>query len=168
MNLLIDISDFTGTRDISKNVQIERLNVFIDEAQRYHLKDLLGEKLYQRVVTSPTNADIVKLLDPQDYTCNGVDYHSEGIKRILVNLTFSRYVLGHTEVDTPFGFVRKDSDYSTPTPYNILAVKSKEAKNMAMADFNTIIKYLDCNSVTYPEWKSECSTNIDLFKITKI
>ena len=116
--MIITLADIRKTRDISSSVKEARLNQFIRDAELTDLRPLLGEVLYQDLVTNPTETargSYPDLLDGAIYTYSGYTYTHPGIKDVLVDLAYARYRFMGADIDTPFGSVVKQSQNSQPT-----------------------------------------------------
>jgi len=170
MQLIINKNDFAGIRNISVNASDDIVNEHIRNAQISKFVDYIGQELLTRIVNNLTAPEIVNILDEKDYTYKGKNYTSSGLKTVLVNLSYARYVLNGSDNDTPYGFVKKDSQYSQPTEYKILVGKSEEAENIAFADFRTVHDYLIRHSDIYPEYIGNCNVEreVNEMKFIKI
>lgn len=116
--MIITLNDVKKTRDISGSIKDTRFNNFIRDAELADLRPLLGEVLYQDLVTNPTvtaRGSYPDLLDGSIYTYSDYTYTHPGIKDVLVDLAYARYRFFGSDIDTPFGTVVKQSQNSQPT-----------------------------------------------------
>lgn len=92
--LLFSRSDVTVIRRIATSFDEDTFNTFALEAQRNYLPTLLGPSLYNDLLTNPTAANNVRLLDGDTYTNpQGYEVQYEGLKVYLAYLwlyTFAR------------------------------------------------------------------------------
>ena len=116
--MIITLADIRKTRDVSTSVKDARMNQFIRDAELTDFRPLLGERLYQDIVTNPTataRGSYPDLLDGSIYTYSSFDYTHPGLKDVLVDFAFARYRFFGSDVDTPFSTVIKQSQDSQPT-----------------------------------------------------
>jgi len=112
MQLLITRSDVAQYRQISKTPHDDKLNEQILDAQMLDLQPLLGEHLYNKILTAPAN--YAALLDGGTYDHDGVTYTNYGLKMVLVYYAHARYIMFSSAIDTPFSVVEKLNDNSRP------------------------------------------------------
>lgn len=112
MNKLISRSDIAKYRQISKTPHDDKLNEMILDAQMIDLQPLLGENLFNKIVSNPEN--YTELLEGGSYTYNGLDYTNYGLKMVLVYYAYARYMMFSSVTDTPFSVVEKLSENSRP------------------------------------------------------
>lgn len=116
--MIITLADIRKTRDVSSSVKEVRINQFIRDAELTDLRPLLGEVLYQDIVTNPTETargSYPDLLDGATYSYSDYTYTHPGIKDVLVDLAYARYRFMGSDIDTPFSTVVKQSQDSQPT-----------------------------------------------------
>lgn len=116
MNLLITRSDIAQYKQISKTPYDEKLNEQILDAQIIDLQPLLGERLYNKIVSAPEN--YTELLNGGPYSYNDESFNCYGLKMILSYYAYARYVMFGSAIDTPFSFNEKLNDNSRPVETN--------------------------------------------------
>jgi hypothetical protein len=164
--MLIKRSDIEKYRQVSKGKDDQIINHSIQDAEITLLKPLLGELLYNDLVRNESENRYQMLLERTEYNYNGNWYVSDGIKAVLAHFTYSKYILLHSEVDTPFGVVQKSSQYSTPSDLNTKKSMSKLAEQTAYEYFKSVRDYLNRHKEDYPLWKN-CNGSRN-FKFNKI
>ena len=111
---LINITDMQLYHDISDTTYTKVLDSMIVAAQLQDVASLLGERLFNDVLTNP--ASYTELLDGGIYTHNNIDYTNYGLKSVISHYAYARYLMFGSSKDTPFGFVDKLSGQdSKPT-----------------------------------------------------
>ena len=166
---LITKADILARREISSNVPDKKINPFIDDAQFVDIQKLLGGSLFNDLIQNSTDANYVSLLDEGTYEYNGVTYTNIGLKAVLVEYAYSRYILLGANTDTPFGLVQKDNGTSTQSDYNTKKSMSKASENLAFNYWENVKRFLDRNRADYPYWDENCSkARRTTFKINRI
>lgn len=156
MSQLINKTDISQYRDISNSVKDTKINPIIEDAQLLDLLPLLGEKFYFDLVAKV--ADYGDLMNPKSYVYDGKTVQSPGIKRVLVDFAYARYMMHGSQTDTPFGFVNKTSEDSTPVVRGEKKEGYKYHQQIAMQYWGQVELYLSRNYKSYPLWRSECLT----------
>lgn len=155
--MLINKTDIAAKRQISKSVSDAKINPFIEDAELLDLKPLLGELFYSKIVQNPN--DFADLLGPKDYTFNDFQLRSPGLKRVLIDFAYARYVMHGSQTDTPFGMVQKETQDSSPVSRTDKKENYKLHQQTAMQYWGEVVNYLNRHSDLYPLWgKSNCST----------
>jgi hypothetical protein len=161
MTLLISLSDFNGYPAISANTNVvKKLNPYIEEAQKLDLLPMLGSRLYWALIAdfeaSPSLAEYGDLFNGSEYTINGKTYKHEGLKPVLIYLTYARYRMNANEEETATGLVVKNNPYSEAASEKAIARRVDQARSAAFAYMEPVIKFLNDNSSDYPLWENEC------------
>lgn len=112
MQLVITRDDIAKYRQIAKSPNNDKLNECILEAQLLDLKPLIGEKLFDNILTRPE--DHSELLNGGIYTHDGIEYSNYGLKMVLAYLAYARYVMFSNVTDTPYAIVEKRNAESQP------------------------------------------------------
>lgn len=107
---LIDILEIRKYKQVSGSITTERINQFILEAQIQDLAPLLGEDLYNSIITDPSAYET--LLNGNKYAYNGKNYTNYGLNIVLAHYAYARYVRFGSYVDTPFSYIEKKNDTS--------------------------------------------------------
>lgn len=104
MNRIVTMAEIQTVKPLSKQAKESFINQFIEDAQISNLKPLIGRELYNLIMNTPAN--YVELLEPFKYD-NDKKSHS-GLKRVLIEYTWTRYMFQSGDVSTPFGMINKD------------------------------------------------------------
>jgi hypothetical protein len=102
---------------------------------------------------SPSLGDFSDLFNGNRYTHNGDEYENPGVKRLLVQYAYARYVAANGSTSTAFGMVQKTHNYSTASESKTIGAIAAKARSGATAYEDRIKMYLDRNSADYPLWK---------------
>lgn len=145
---LITKTDIASKRPISKSVADAKIDPFIEDAELLDLLPLLGERFYFAIVETPAN--YADLLDEKEYQYDGHTIKSPGIKRVLIDFAFARYMMHGSVTDTPFGMVQKESQDSTAVSRTDKKESYKLHQQTAMLYWAQVENYLIRNSTLYP------------------
>ena len=166
---LITKTDILGLRQISKNVPDKIIDPYIKDAQFIDVQKLLGSDFFNDLLRNSTDENYIDLLTEGDYVYNGTTYTNVGLKAVLVYYSYARYILLGSNIDTPFGFVTKDTDVSSPSDLSTRKTISKENEQIAFNYWENVKHFLDRNKQDYPLWNENCSSfKRGIFRISKI
>lgn len=166
MSLITKI-DIATKRQISKSVADAKINPFIEDAELLDLMPLIGERFYFAISANP--ATYVDLLNEKEYQYNEQTIKSPGLKRVLIDFAFARYMMHGSTTDTPFGMVQKESQDSTPVSRTDKKESYKLHQQTAMQYWNQVELYLNRNTNIYPLWNTDCvSVQKKTFKLNFI
>ena len=112
-------------RPIGKNVDSTKLEAFITEAEQLHIKPIIGDTLFLRILTeldqgSIRDKNILLLLDGGNY--NSKDYGKSdsddihcfmGLRESLSYYVYAKYVMSGDIESTRFGIGVKENEYSS-------------------------------------------------------
>lgn len=126
-------------RPIGKVVD-EKLNAFITEAEQLHIKPILGDELFLRILEELEKGDddrIKILLDGGVYKDQNEKTHSfMGLRVAISYFVYAQNLMSGDIESTRFGNVIKDGDYST----RISSKERSEAYNNAIDVANSYLK----------------------------
>lgn len=167
MTNLIDINDIQAVIvEMSANVESERMERFIVEAQEFDIKPVLGRALYLAFVnglsTSPVETIYEELFNGKTYLDKSINSNIsfEGVKLALIYYSYARFLNNQNSNVTAFGIVQKENDFSAPSDEKRIARLVTAATQAAEAYKNDFIKFLNDNSTDYPLWLKENTSSI--------
>lgn len=116
MNKLISRIDIAKWTQISETIYEDVSNALILETQVQDLMPLLGERLFNNLITTPT--PYADLLNGSTYLYDGVSYVHYGLKAVLSHYFKARYIMHGNIIDTPFSTIEKlEGNESRPISY---------------------------------------------------
>lgn len=83
---------------------------------------------------------------------NGRQYFNMGFKKVWIYYAYARYILINQVNDTANGTVRKQNDWSVPTPLKEVSDISNKYRNMGKAAFESLQEFLCQNQSVYPKF----------------
>jgi len=154
----------------------ERVEPYISNAQMFDIRPLLGDPLYYDMLKKFDDNDSAdkekyeKLLVGDDYTKGTDIYRFDGLKTILVYHTLARFIPENPFHITRFGFVMKNTDQSTPVPTAEITRVVNILKSNATGLYFRLEEYLDIKKSDFPLWKpaNQTTTKRSGFKISKL
>lgn len=172
MQLLITATDIRAVRDLSLQIKDSKINPIISDAQISDLRPLLGDALFYDILAKSTLPDpnlYTDLLNGCDYVINDITYHQFGVKRLLIELAYVRYMFDSTDISTPFGVIDKKFNDGTTMSRD----RSKELSNLRKKTANDfwlgVEHYLYNNTETYTLFKKFRDNEImNTFKFSNI
>ena len=169
MALLINRDDIALYRQITDSVHtLKVINQHITDAQFVEIQRLLGVDFYNDLIQNSSDTKYTALLDGGTYEYSGVTYTNVGLKVVLVHYAYARYILMGSQTDTPFGYVQKTNDTSTPVTIEAKKTMAKMNENIAFNYWENVKIFLDRNNKTYPLWESGCYTKKTGLRFSKI
>lgn len=135
-------------RPIGK-VADEKLNAFITEAEQLHIKPILGDGLFLRILEEVENGGderIRMLLDGGVYKDSEDKAHSfMGLRVAVSYFVYAQNLMSGDIESTRFGSVLKDGDYSTNISSKVRSDAYNNAIDVANAYLKECVEY--CKSV---------------------
>lgn len=141
MDLLITPVEFAAFRDISKKIDDDKTNEAISLAQQSDLIDILGD-FYFDVLKNATETAWLPLMDGSEFTYCDKEYEHVGIKALLADYTYARFIYMANVNLTPFGAQSKFTNDSEGIDRLVIKDLSKQAQVDAGIKFKYIRYYL--------------------------
>jgi len=163
---LITKTDIAAKRQLSNSVKSEIIDQYIADAELEDLAPLLGEIFYNKIANNVS--DFTTLLTGGTYTYQSNTYSHTGIKSILIDFAYARYIMFGSQTDTPFGFVEKQTQDSNSVTRDGRKERYKALQQSAIKAWSTVENYLNRNTTTYADWTCAQSTHQQFFKTSKI
>lgn len=151
MSNIITATEFATYRDISSKLNTSKIDEAIKLAQQSDLLEILGE-FYFDVVKNAAEENYADLMAGCEFEYNGESYEHQGIKALLADYSYSRYVYNKNINDTPFGFMVKETQDGSPVDRNVLKDLQKQAQIDAGIKFKFIELYLIANASIFPRY----------------
>lgn len=169
--LLINHSDFDLYKDISENLDRERLNTYILDSQFIDIRGFLGPRLY-KVLQDGYDAVGDKFEDVHlqalwfGTAYNDVEYY--GLKPALIQYAYARLLEGIQLNITRAGVRKFSAEESEEVEQSQIYDKSNAAKSMALAYLADSKTFLDTQYRLYPQWirdPESTKTSMTFFKV---
>lgn len=165
MTILLQLSDFTPYKSITSNADLTKLTMYVNEAQEFDLRQLLGTELYEDFLNeffiSPSLSQQAyhdlwfgcKYIIPGNNTTPTKTFTHEGLKPVLIYFSYARYLLTANLFSTPSGMVTKKDDYSVAITDKQLSRLVNQANSGAQAYWNRTRKYIIDNISLFPLYR---------------
>lgn len=164
--MIISVDFIRKYRPIAKNIDDERVEVYIRETESLDIAPVIGERLYSQLsslgyivvdeaelqtesgaaifsaVEGELPTDVYKFLNGGVYDdCNGEPVRFEGLRAAEAYLAYARFVRNHSIHVTPFGVVQKSGDDSTPVGQNTIASVALDAERIGQEFLGRTMRY---------------------------
>lgn len=167
--MMITIDDIRAIRQIAGNVNEERVNIYIREAELLDIEPVIGADLYEKLtnigeivlpdgeteILDETGDNSIIVADENELPLNeykllnggyyedgsGVKHRFEGIKKALAYFAYARFVRNHGTQVTPFGVVNKLGDESQNADARSIAAVSADARKIGENWLNESMKF---------------------------
>lgn len=150
---LITSADFVNVREISSNVAMTaRLNPYIQEAQEFDIKPILGEVMYFDLLKNSSETNYSNLLAGKEYIYENYTYQFIGLKTIIAYYAYARFIQNDQIKSTPTGFVTKTNEYSERITKSEIDRIVSQAESAAFAYCEDMRLFLARNQTSYPKW----------------
>ncbi len=159
---MITTTEFKSFRDVGKKLDTDKATEAIKLAQGVDLYDVLGDFLFV-VLDNVDSVSYADLMTGSTFTYGDITYQHDGIKSLLADYTYARYVASINVNFTPFGAVKKLSNDSEPVDRNTIRDTVKLAQQDASIKFSFIDKYLLSDTVTFTDYWTGNNPNINTF-----
>lgn len=141
MENLITVSEFVALRKISGKYDVQKVTECITQAQNSDLQDLLGDFYFDLVINYEEDV-YVDLIAGGIFQYEGKFFEHLGIKAILADYTYARYISTINKNLTPFGMHTKISENSQPVDRNSINDEVKQAQRDAGIKFRVTEKFI--------------------------
>lgn len=158
MKFLITIENIKEFRPMSSSIPQDRIAPYIQEAQQFDLKRLLGDPFYADfMLRFDNNADskyaaYQALLKGTTYTINGNNVEYPGLIGYLSYMTLARFFNNNQINVTKYGLVTKSMEQSEPLDWKAVAAAVAELRSNALNFQVDIRQFLmaSVNAGVYP------------------
>lgn len=154
--LLVTANDINQYRPIAKEIVQDRIEVFIQEAQRHDLMPVLGNALFYDFITKydqtgdPMYANYQALYNGSTWNYGGATKQHYGLKPIVAYYSLARMIANQQLNVTRYGVTTKVNPNSEPASDAAIRNLITELKSIAISYQDTTIQFLRDNAVTYP------------------
>lgn len=169
MTRLITKQDVQKYKQIANSVNNDKFNQIVDEVQFEDIRPLLGDALYNDVITkleaNSTQYDL--LLDGGIYTIGDITYTNYGLKAVIVHYLYAKYAMFGDVIDNPFGMTTKmNLSDSKPIDYSTKKTFYTANRNTAFQYWRSVESFLIRNNT--PLFKGCEIRNNNKIRISKI
>lgn len=166
---LITSTEFAQFRNISQKLDTGKIDEAISLAQQSDLVEILGD-FYFDVVKNANELAYAELMDGSEFTYEGDEYEHAGIKKLLADYTYARFVyMGNVNL-TPFGIQKKFTQDSEGVDRNLIKDLAKQAQVDAGNKFRFIEYYILSDPTTFERYckNKKQNTGFFTFKASKL
>lgn len=150
---LITIDELRShTRDMSQHVDKAKIEVYLRESENIDIKSALGDALFLDVKDKPDNYKLLLEGGVYETEC-GDKIVFTGLKSALAYYTFARIVKNGDGNVTRYGFVNKESEYSSRPDIREKMMAYNDAFDIANYCLKECVTYLNNCKDKYPLYK---------------
>lgn len=162
MSNIITEQEFKDLKDISGKAPSKKMEQVIKKAH-IDLRERLGDAFYYDVVQNQAEANYTDLLDGAEYTRGDFTVYQEGLKQLVAEYAYARYLYEVNINVSPFGgAVTKNSQDSEPVDRGVIKDMVKQTQQDADSIWQLIEDYLNENAETFTVWaKQQESSGIE-------
>lgn len=157
MSNIITHIDFKDFRTISKKYDIDKVESSITQAHT-DLMEVLGSAFYFDVIKKQADTAYVDLMEGSEFLKGEFTLQHAGLKALVSDYTYARYLYEINTTQTPFGMVSKSSNDSTPVDRNMIKDLVHQAQKDAVSKWELIRDYLNANKETFTVWSKQQDT----------
>ena len=150
MALLWSKTDQQAIKPVSINLIDIKFTQLATEVQAVELRKLLGNEFYNAIIEAPENYE--DLINGTTYTYNNVTNEVKGVKYLLSNYFYARYISESLVQDSFSGMVAKNFDDSTRLSSGAIKNLQSEATTVAAAYWHEFVGLMNNDSANYPYW----------------
>lgn len=168
---LITKDDIDEFFKLSKNLDLEKLNIAIITAQQNDLEPVIGSALYLFLNENPDDSKVQDLVQGKTYTYHSETIYFRGIRAQLSAYAFARFVRDNEVNHTRAGMKTKISDQSETVDNPQTNQRVRDAFSRAKKYEEDTLRFLDQNRSDYPLFESGSlrgSTRNQSFRMTRI
>lgn len=151
MSNIITVEEFASFRDLPKKLDSSKIEESISLAQQSDLLNILGD-FYFDLIANLENAEYIPLLDGGGFEYCNNHYSHAGIKKLLADYAYARFIYMINVNLTPFGVVTKMMHDSEKVDRNTIKDLSKQAQIDAGYKFKYIDYYLKSDTTLFSRY----------------
>ncbi|MGL5233753.1 MAG: hypothetical protein ACRC8Z_03220 [Empedobacter falsenii] len=155
MENYIKQSDFDCVGLVAKHCDLSKLCIAINESETFDLVPLFCFDFVSDVLRhwTDTSGKYYDLINGGNYTDDsGRTHQNLGLKKVWIYYAYARYVLINQINDTANGTVRKQNEWSVPTPLKEVNDISNKYRNMGKYAFESVQEYLCTKKNDFPKF----------------
>lgn len=171
--LLLTLEEIKGYRDLSANLDADRIDPYIRETQTIEIRDFIGGKLYRllqndfnEVSKTFTEARLTELWYGTEYD----GYIFNGLQVAAIYFAYARFINQQQTEVTRWGVQSLTGEESEDISNAQVRIKGRDAQQVALRYQNDAKKFLDARKAIYPEYQEHCkpqgkTTSFNFFKV---
>lgn len=159
MNNILNHTEFNTYKNIGKKYDEDKVEQCITQAH-IELRGVMGDAFYFDVIKN--QEQYTDLLKGCEFSIGEFTYSHDGLKSLVADYSYSRYLYEVNTILTPFGMVSKNSNDSTQVDRNMIKDMTKQISVDAGLKWQLIEAYLNNNPELFPVWAKQKDNKGDL------
>lgn len=152
-------------RSMSTNIDKSNIETFIDESEQLDIKPAIGDQMFIKLLDGVSPGI---LMNGGRYESNGKSYMFSGLKKALAYYVYARLVKCGNGVQTRFGFVQKDDEYSSKSDLKERVAAYNDAFAIADKYLKECLRYMEANPGIFSEYKGRGIMKMNRVKLKAI
>lgn len=157
---LITADEFASLKRISKKYDLSKVEDSILRAH-HDLRNLLGSAFFFDIIANQNEDQYQELLNGTDFEAYSMFFEHEGLKSLLADFAYSRYLYEINVNHSPFGLTVKNSTDSEPVDRNMIKDLVKQNNQDADEKWKLIKLYLETSIPEFTIWKTQDDVDFD-------
>lgn len=143
-NKFLFAMDFDCIGDVALHCDLKKLCIAVDEALQFDIIPLFCYDFVKEILENFDSEEKKwkSLIGCGNYEWNGRSFWNMGFKRVWVYYAYARYLLINQMNDTANGTVRKNNEFSLPTPLKEVTDFSNKYRLMGREAYESVKAYL--------------------------
>lgn len=146
-------------KPLDKSLKDDRVNMYIIEAERIDVSEVLGDVMYKELIDGLSNSPIVQkwtdLVDGCNYVYNAENYIFYGLKYAIAYFAYARFLQSQQINVTTHGIVRKTFENSDVLDSKTLKIEIDKCQEIGSAYLRKTTDFLDRNKTIYSNWNTK-------------
>ena len=156
---LITHEEFSSLKNIGVDYNHFKVDECINNAHS-DLQEVMGSGFFFDVIKNQNEIEYNDLINGSSFINEkGYDVAHKGLKSVLVDYTYSRYLYEINNSITPFGMVTKQYQDGETVDRNMIKDLVKMSNQNAATKWELIEDYLNVNLSTFPIWARQKNQN---------
>ena len=136
--MIASINDIKEIRPIADNIPLNRITIYLKEAENLYVIPLFGASLFKKI--SESQDDYTTLFVGGFYDNN--KHYFEGLRKSIAYIAYSKMILNQDFNVTAFGTMFKNNEYSEHSNEKTLLRISNDALSIGIRYLDDCVEYL--------------------------
>jgi hypothetical protein len=163
MTLLWTLEEQQAIKKVSPNRIGGTFNVLAEETQISDLKPLLGNDMFQNMLSNPSETWNKNLLDGGTYNVGSMAHTFSGLKYVLSYFFYARYIEQSNEFDTYIGIVEKNNQDSNHLMIGAIKNRANSIRQIAFKYWEECEAFISANNDKFKYYGVTCDRKRNIY-----
>jgi D-mannonate dehydratase len=154
MSKILTPIEFQNLKNISRKYDTDKVEQAITDGQ-VDLSKVIGTAFFYDLEKNVLEPEYLDLIEGSEFIQDDLAYYQDGIKALLAEFAYSRYLWQININHTPFGAVSKQYDDGQTTDRHTIKELVKQSNIDADSKWQNIKGYLNINKETFKVWAKQ-------------